>query len=419
MEGARVTNMGLPAHSLPSPGPLRRLGLVAVAIVALLAPAGAQGGLKEQLGRALAVPHVAPAETGALAVDLRTGRAVYARNQARGLLPASTEKLAVAYAALVSLGGDFRFETDVLGEGQIEGATWHGNLVLKGFGDPTLTRAGLRRLARGVRTFGIRTVTGGVVGDESHFDARRIVSGWKPSFLLDESPPLSALIVDRGKVGRYTSRNPALAAASLFRTELRKAGVAVAGGARVGRSQAADFPLAFVHSRPLAEIARYMGVESDNFIAEMLLKQLGAQETGRGTSAGGAAVVTALLRTAGVPLGGVRLVDGSGLSYLNRLTAVSLVGLLQLAWADPELRVIFLRTLPVAGVSGTLRKRLRRPPARGRVYAKTGTTDSASTLAGYVPGRYVFAVLHNGRPVATSWARRAQDRFVTVLAASQ
>ena len=391
-----------------------RAALLAV-LVALLAPAPASAGLRERLAAALAVPNVSQAQTGALAVDLRTGQAVFARNEERGLLPASTEKLAVAYAALVSLGVEFRYETDVLGEGRIEGSTWQGNLVLKGFGDPTLTRASLRRLALGVRAFGIRRVTGGIVGDESYFDDQRVVSGWKPGFLIEESPPLSALIVDRGKVDGYTSRNPALSAAALFRLELRRAGVAVAGRPRTGRTRAPDFPLAFVHSRPLGDIVRTMGVESDNFVAEMLLKQLGAQESGRGTSAGGAAAVTAILRTGGVPLGGVRVVDGSGLSYLNRLTAASLVGLLRLAWADPEFRAVFLRTLPVAGVSGTLRKRLQ--SLRGRVYAKTGTTNAASTLAGYVPGRYAFAVLHNGRPVSTRWARRAQDRFVAVLVA--
>jgi D-alanyl-D-alanine carboxypeptidase len=288
--------------------------------------------------------------------------------------------------------------------------------VLKGYGDPTLTKASLRRLAAGVREFGIRAVTGGIVGDESYFDNQRVVSGWKPGYLIEESPPLSALVVDRGKVDGYASRYPALAAAALFRAELIRAGVAVAGRSRIGRTDAPDFPLAFVHSAPLGDIVRFMGVESDNFVAEMLLKQLGAQETGQGTSAGGAAAVAAILRTAGVPLGGVRLVDGSGLSTLNRLTAASLVGLLRVAWADPVFRAVFLRTLPVAGVSGTLRDRLRR--VRGRVFAKTGTTNESSTLAGYVAGRYVFAVLHNGRPVSTTWARRAQDRFVLVLAAS-
>jgi D-alanyl-D-alanine carboxypeptidase/D-alanyl-D-alanine-endopeptidase (penicillin-binding protein 4) len=409
--------MGRATHLLQRPGP--RLIAVFTAALAVAGPAQAAAPLQDRLAKALAVPNVSRVHTGALALDLRTGKTVFALNGQRAFLPASTEKLAVAYAVLHELGPEYRFETDVLGEGQLEGTTWRGNLVLKGFGDPTLSRADLRVLARGVRAFGILRVTGGVVGDESYFDSQRTVTGWKPSYLFFESPPLSALIVDRGKVGGYTSRNPALAAAALFKTELKAAGVSVVGGARVGATTAADFPLSFVHSPTVGSIVRYMGVASDNFTAEMLLKQLGAYQTGVGTSASGAAAVTATLRLLGVPLGGVRVVDGSGLSWLNRLTATSLVTLLQLAWADPNVQPAFVRSLPVAGVSGTLRKRLRTAPARGRVLAKTGTTSGASTLAGYVPGRYAFAILHNGRPVATTWARRAQDRFVLVLAAAE
>jgi serine-type D-Ala-D-Ala carboxypeptidase/endopeptidase (penicillin-binding protein 4) len=407
--------MGRAAHLRRWAGP--RLWAVAAALV-LAGPAQAAVPLEARLAKALAVPSLARGQTGALALDLRTGETVFSLNGGRGFLPASTEKLAVAYAALHELGADFRIETDVLGDGAVEGTTWNGDLVLKGFGDPTLSRADLRVLARGVREFGIRRVTGGVVGDESFFDSQRAVSGWKPSYLIYESAPLSALIVDRGREGTVTSRNPALMAAQLFRIELRAAGVAVGGGARVGTTAAADFPLAFVHSPALAGIVRSMGIESDNFVAEMLLKQLGAQQSGHGTSARGAAAVTAVLRLLGVPLGGVRVVDGSGLSLLNRLTASSLVSLLYIAWTDLAVRPSFVRVLPIAGVSGTLRKRLTRPPARGRVLAKTGTTNAASTLAGYVTGRYAFAILHNGRPVSTASARRAQDRFVLVLASS-
>jgi D-alanyl-D-alanine carboxypeptidase/D-alanyl-D-alanine-endopeptidase (penicillin-binding protein 4) len=380
------------------------------------APA-AQPALAAKLDRALAAPQLSRALTGALALDLRSGKAVFGLNERRSLAPASTEKLAVAYVALYVLGADFRIETDVLGEGQLSDSRWHGHLVLKGFGDPTLSRADLRVLALGVRRFGIRAVTGGVVGDESYFDSRRIVAGWKPWWLINESPALSALVVDRGRYRGFPSRNPALAAAVAFREELLRAGVAVAGRARVARSAAADFPLAFVHSEPLENLVRTMGVESDNFTAEMLLKQLGGYETGRGTSESGAGIVTSVLRTVGVPLGGVRVVDGSGLSSLDRLTAASLVALLRAAWLDPDVRASFIRSLPVAGVTGTLSDRLRRAPTRGRVLAKTGTTSRASTLAGFVGSRYAFAVLHNGRPVATWHARSAQDRFVTVLAA--
>jgi D-alanyl-D-alanine carboxypeptidase/D-alanyl-D-alanine-endopeptidase (penicillin-binding protein 4) len=148
----------------------------------------------------------------------------------------------------------------------------------------------------------------------------------------------------------------------------------------------------------------------------VLLKQLGAVVLDRGTSAAGATVVTQSLGDAGVPLTGVRIVDGSGLSRLDRLTANAIAGLLRAAWDDPAVRPTFIAALPVAGVSGTLEDRLRTPPARGRVLAKTGTTSDASALSGYVSTRFLFTVLQNGHPLAYWWARRAQDRFVKVLA---
>jgi PBP4 family serine-type D-alanyl-D-alanine carboxypeptidase len=160
-----------------------------------------------------------------------------------------------------------------------------------------------------------------------------------------------------------------------------------------------------------------MGRVSDNFTAELLLKQLGAADGGLGTSAAGAAFVRTVLAENGIPLTGVRIVDGSGLSSLDRLTVRALGALLRAAWADPEVRPAFVAALPVAGISGTLHDRMRAPPARGNVQAKTGTTAIASALSGYVRKRYVFSVLQNGHPVSAYWARRAQDRFATALAA--
>jgi serine-type D-Ala-D-Ala carboxypeptidase/endopeptidase (penicillin-binding protein 4) len=409
-------NMGRATHLPGAHGPLPWVVIGLVLVLLAPVPASAAAPLDERLAKALAVPRVASAETGAVAVDLKTGRTVFSLNETRSLRPASTEKLAVALAALHELGPDYRIATDVLGDGGLEDTTWHGDLVLKGYGDPTLSRGDLRALARGVRAFGIRRVTGAVVGDESYFDARRSVPGWKPTYLLRESPSLGALVVDRGLYGGRPTLEPARIAALLFRDALRREGVAVPGGVRVEESSAPDFPLAFVQSPPLAELVRHMGVSSDNFTAELLLKQLGAEELGLGTSAGGAAVVVTALRLLGVPTSGVRVVDGSGLSLHNRLTAISLVSVLRTGSSHPELGPVFVRTLAVAGVSGTLRKRL--VALRGSVQAKTGTTSAASALAGYVRGRYAFAILHNGRPVPAAAARRAQDRFVRVLAAS-
>src|SRR6478672_1383593 len=400
-------------------GRVRARAVALALFVALAAPATVAASLQTALARALRVPHVSLASTGAVAIDLTTGETVYSRNATMSLLPASNEKLAVTYAALTALGPGFTIETDVLGEGQQVGATWHGDLVLKGYGDPTLSSADLTMLARQIRAAGIARVTGRVVADESWFDTRRTALGWKASYYIFESPPLSALIVDRGRVGRYTSRDPALAAAQLFRTALVRAGVKVAAAAVHGRADAAAVPLAAVDSPTLDAIVRWMDRVSDNFVAEMLVKELGAVQAGKGTTAAGAGVVTGLLAQAGVPLDGVRLVDGSGLSLLDRLTPNALVGLLSVMWQDMEVRLDLLTSLPIAGRTGTLEDRMRSGPATGVVRAKTGTTSNASALSGYVGDRYVFSVLQNGYPVSWTWARIAQDRFAAALAAAE
>jgi D-alanyl-D-alanine carboxypeptidase/D-alanyl-D-alanine-endopeptidase (penicillin-binding protein 4) len=161
-----------------------------------------------------------------------------------------------------------------------------------------------------------------------------------------------------------------------------------------------------------------MDYESDNFTAEILLKHLGTLESGQGTTAAGALVVRNVLGEYGVPLDGVRIADGSGLSRLNRLTAASIAQLLRSAWVSPDFRDGFFSSLPVAARSGTLSRRMIRTAAAGRVRAKTGTTRESSALSGIVKERYAFSILQNGSPVAHSSARRAQDRFAAILAAN-
>ena len=394
------------------------LGVVS-AVLAAAAPVGAaNGSLPSMLSRALHAPYVSFAQSGAVAVDLSTGQVVYAHNATLPLRPASNEKLAVTYAALTALGPAFRIETDVLGEGAQDGSTWRGDLVLKGYGDPSLSSQDLASLAHQVRADGIAAVTGRVLGDETWFDAHRTAPGWKASFFIGESPPLSALIVDRGLVGRFTSHNPALSAAQIFTKLLARAGVTVAGGAALGVADDAGVDLASVDSPTLLAMVHWMDKVSDNFTAEMLVKELGAVQAAAGTTAAGIRVVGAQLAAAGVPLDGVRMVDGSGLSQLDRMTASMLVSLLRVMWGDPTMQPELLASLPVAGRTGTLRHRMRGTVAAGVVRAKTGTTDNSTALSGFVGDRYVFSVLVNGAPVSWTWSRVAEDRFAIALARS-
>jgi PBP4 family serine-type D-alanyl-D-alanine carboxypeptidase len=241
-------------------------------------------------------------------------------------------------------------------------------------------------------------------------------SGWKPSWYKVESPPLSALVVARAKVGSRTVDDPARAAAVAFTKALEARGIDVARRARVGTTPADALRMTRIRSPLLPRLVRRMNKQSDNFFAEMLLKHLGAKIRGTGTTYGGSLVVRAVLRRRGVPLRGVRLVDGSGLSVYDRLTARALAALLISAWSDPEAKDAFVASLPIAGVDGTLEDRMTSGPAYRHVRAKTGTTSRASALSGYVRTRYVFSILQNGHPIPWWYARRGQDRFAQILA---
>jgi D-alanyl-D-alanine carboxypeptidase/D-alanyl-D-alanine-endopeptidase (penicillin-binding protein 4) len=363
------------------------------------------------------VAGVSRARTGVVVVDLAASRVIYARNPDTPLEPASTEKLGVAITALQRLGGGFRMRTSVLGDGSLVGSTWRGNLVLRGAGDPTLSSSDLAALARAVRARGIRAVSGRVLGDESLFDIVRTCPGWKASFAKNESPLLSALVVDRGLLDGHSVDHPALAAAILFTRALERAGVSVAGEPSSGLASASAELIVRRAGPPLVRLLAVMDTWSDNFIAEMLLKQLGAQLNGRGTTAAGASAVVATLSVDEVPLGGVRLADGSGLSTLNRLTARSLAAMLETVWHETQLHPL-IDTFAVAGSTGTLRHRLLGVPGHQLIRGKTGTTDSSSALAGFVGSRFAFAVVSNGSPVNWTAAHLLQDRVATALLAS-
>jgi D-alanyl-D-alanine carboxypeptidase/D-alanyl-D-alanine-endopeptidase (penicillin-binding protein 4) len=386
----------------------------AIAAIVVSSPLAASSDLSTRLAKTLRSPNLSLERTSAIAVDARTGAVLFAHNESAPVVPASNEKLPVAWAALTRLGPSYRFTTQVLGVGERVGTTWDGDLYLRGSGDPTLAAGDIGRLAAAVRAAGIRRVTGRILGDESAFDTMRSVAGWKRYFVGLESPPLSALVVDRAR--GWPGHSPPVLAAQALHDALLERNVAVDGTPWFGTTPEGAELLARDHSASLAHITRTMNRYSDNFTAEMLLKHLGTLDGRVGTSARGAAAVVAELRAAGIPVRGVRIVDGSGLSSLDRITAVTLVGVLRAGLANPRIRSAFRASFAVAGHSGTLRERLANLGAVVR--GKTGTTNLACTLSGLVDDAVVFAVLQNGSPVAFWPARVAQDKFVTVLARS-
>ena len=240
--------------------------------------------LAAALGQALAL---AGPQSGALVYDLGAQRTLFARRPGVKRPPASVEKLYTTVASLRVLGPAARLHTAVLGRGHQSGTVWHGDLYLRGGGDPTFGDAGFDRVwDRGqgatVQTLiaqlarrGIRRVTGRVYGDESLFDARR--GGLLTHYAMDTPDfggQLSALDFNHGSALRRLG--PARFAVQQFVLDLRAAGVNTRPAAALAVTPPDATPLASVSSPPLAAMTRLMDVPSDDLFAELFAKQLGA-----------------------------------------------------------------------------------------------------------------------------------------------
>jgi D-alanyl-D-alanine carboxypeptidase/D-alanyl-D-alanine-endopeptidase (penicillin-binding protein 4) len=356
------------------------------------APAGrAPDGLRVMVRDLHHAVRLSGTDSGGEVYDVTTKRTLFSLRGSVARPPASIEKLFTSVALLTMLGPETRLRTTVLGRGSWRaGGTWEGDLYLKGGGDPTLgTRAFNDRFEHGegasigdlVRQLtvghGLRRVTGQLFGDGSLFDDRPggPASDYAPD-LVDLGGELDGLTIDHGASGTLS---PAAHAAGALVRALNVAHVRVRAGVDAAVTPAGSTQLASVQSPPLTALLGLMNRPSDDFFAEMLTEQLGARFEGRGSIAAGVKVIARVLGTYGLH---PRLLDGSGLSHDDSTTPQAVVRLLT-AVAPTGLGRDLFGSLAVAGSSGTLADRMRHTPARGHCWAKTGTLDYVSNLAGY------------------------------------
>jgi serine-type D-Ala-D-Ala carboxypeptidase/endopeptidase (penicillin-binding protein 4) len=372
--------------------------------------AGTPNGLRAALSHQM---RGSGASAGAWVSD-GSGSTVFKWKAGTRRVPASVQKLVTTAAALDRLGPDATFETVALAGGPVADGVLQGDLYLRGSGDPSFGTAALRRLAARVGETGLEEIQGRVYGDESLFDRRRGGSGFRISPYVG---PLSALAFNRGSMlplARGWQSDPPGFTAERMRVLLRGQQVGVDGHGRAGRTPADASTLATVESPPLGALVRHTNHVSDNYYAEMLLKGLGARSGTAGSTAAGARAASRFEQEHGI---GSRIADGSGLSRANSISPRDVGRLLVEAQDEPWFDA-FYRSLPLAGKSGTLDKRMRGTAASGRCRAKTGTLSGVSGLAGYCKTRSgkraVFALLMNGVNVWT--ARRIQDRIAAELA---
>ncbi len=407
----------------------RRAGVSAAGVRgAMPASAVSTTVLTASLGHQMAV---AGRAAGAYVYDITTGAPLYSDHAAAMHPPASVEKLYTSTTALIRMGPTARLATTVYGTGKLSaGGVWEGNIYLRGGGDPTFGSGGFigehydgqgasvsTLVQQLVYRDGIRRITGRVLGDETYFDSLRGEPSSGYAFDPWLEGVLSGLAFNRGETGSFHGPHaPAAYAAQQLMLGLQRSHVSVAGdsGPAPASTPSGARELAVVQSPPLSTLLGLMLPPSDNFFAEMLIKDLGASFGGGGTTADGAAVVRETIGELGLH---PRLLDGSGLSREDLTSPEQVVDLLRDLYGTSDGEVL-RGDLAVAGRTGTLAERMRHTYAEGRCEAKTGTLTGASNLAGYCQARdghlIAFAFFDDG--IETGEAHAIQDAMTESLA---
>jgi D-alanyl-D-alanine carboxypeptidase len=319
-------------------------------------------------------------------------------------IPASNEKLLLSMVMFDTFGPSFRTRTIAAAPTITENGVVE-RLWILGRGDPVVTRTKLRSLARELAGAGLTRVAGRVLGSTSYFTRDWFAPGWN-DVARDYVNRPTALTFQRNN-----GADPERHAAEVLTEELEALGVRVKGKPGEGSPPSGLHRIAFVESAPLQRLLTKTLRPSDNFMAEMLGKLLGAELRGvPGSIAKGA---TSIRSWTDAHQTAFTLNDSSGLSYANRVTAR---GIVRLLWAaeDDSWYTNLRRALPTGG-QGTLEHRLRDTQVR----AKTGTLEDVSALSGWVFARGTdtwveFSILSSGMP--KSVASDIEDRIVRILA---
>ncbi len=231
------------------------------------------------------------------------------------------------------------------------------------------------------------------------------------------------LRLDASEVAFYRSvEEPGLHAGRLFRDRLHARGVRVAGSVRHGITPTRARSMAIYRSPVVTEALAHLLKHSSNLTAELLVKTMGRHATGEtGTAVDGLSALRRELEDyIGLDADHYRFADGSGLSWYNYVSPDQIVDLLLATYHDGTIGDAFREALPVAGVDGSLKNRMKDTTAMGNLRAKTGTLTGVSCLSGYVytmDGEpLIFSIMMNNFVGPASTARRAQDEIGVLLA---
>lgn len=445
-------------------------------------------------------PRFDDAHWGIFIKSLETDEVWFEQNADKLFMPASNEKIITGAAALETLGPDFSIETTLSYTGNINKGYLDGDLIVTGYGDPTLysrfydsPTTVFKQWADSLKALGIHTINGNIIGDDNAFDDERLGYGWTHSGLdvwysaeigpltLNENyidlrivPPAAGndsvqiipnllssyykivnvlTVTDSGFNNVSVSRlfgtntivvsgtvkagsspferspsiyNPTAFYVTVLKEELERNGIKVFGKAldcddinEYSIRYITKTPLLRHHSPPMKDLLSMMMKRSQNLYAEIFPRLLALQAGKKGSFYEGKKVVETFLAGLGIDPERLRYMDGSGLSRYNYVTPYQLSTILE-AMYESDNREYWLDAMPIAGVDGTLRNRMKESAAMENVRAKTGTISNVRGLSGYVTTaegeQLVFSFLVNGHLRTSKETEEITDRILILLA---
>lgn len=365
-------------------------------------------------------PKFRTAEFGVLIVNPRTSDTLFSHNAGKLFLPASNMKILTGSIALKQLGPEYRYKTTFAARGSVRDSILNGDLIVIGRGDPSISDT-LRGSAMNVmygfadslRSHGIRSITGSLVAGGNAFPDSVYGESWGWDDLGEYyGAPTDELFFNEGMAPTFPragggldslfkgpARDPDQNYLNALALGLSKRGIAVGGVAPKSLDSLPALDTLFVfQSLTLREILPAFLKPSQNQIGELLMKTIGLEKTGFGIADSALRVYRDQLLAWGLLPDGFVLRDGSGLSPHDLVTPESILRVLDTMRKDPDFKV-FYDAMPVAGVDGTIRNRMKGTPAQGNVHAKTGTLQHAISLSGYVTTasgeQLIFSILCN------------------------
>lgn len=406
------------------------------------------------------------------------GTVLYSKNPDLYLTPASNLKVLSTAAALEILGKDFRFKTNLEYSGEIINGVLNGDIIIRGFGDPTLGSSRfdefpdyntvLQLCFQKIRQLGIQKINGNIIADPGAFSINTIPDGWiwtdvgnyygagsgglnfnenqyklyfKPGSpgqtakVLRTEPQVPYLkFINEMKTGNPGSGDngyifggtfsdvkflkgtipagkeefsikgsipdPAYFLAFKIKEKLSNEGIECHGTPvnlllnNIDQAISSKIIYTF-YSPELATIAKETNNKSVNLFAEALLNFIGYKVKGYGSTENGLDVLEEWLSSQGIRLHPKCLVDGSGLSPGNSISSESIASLLKSQLNNSA----FVKSLPIAGESGTIKYFCHRTSAKGKVMAKSGSFSKVLGYSGYLIGKngnlYPFSILVN------------------------